>query len=103
MEYKALFDQIVYEGFSIGTALSAIQILTLNNSVKPNMKDLKITGHFHERIKGKAKNLLWDLPKEDFELAFKVYECLPDFSMCQNLAGLGGCVKRTIREIMEKK
>jgi len=94
MDFYKIFSAIKLE-YPENIALAAMQIYTLNLSLKPRLE-----GKFEEKIIKKAKKVLWQVSDSDFDLAVKIWKAIYSWQCCQSLQGLGGCKAKTFKQIL---
>lgn len=99
--YHKAFVAISSE-FGSEVALAAIQIYSINL-----LKSTSELDEFYENpeaiIRRLARELLWETPEKDFDFVFKVYQCIYDWETRQSLQGLGGCVTKSFKELLDNK
>lgn len=99
MDYQRIYNSLALE-FNAKIALAVVQIVSLHLSSKIRPEHLLDAGSFLIDLKSEAKKLLWQMPDNDFELAFKLSNLCNDWQTRQQLQGLGGCVPKTFRELL---
>lgn len=100
MNFKKLYDAVNAE-FDAEIALSVVQIMTINLSTKPKKKNMTGEKSFRDKILKKAKKALWELSDDDYELAIKLWDCVPSWNLRQDMNGLGGCTVKSFKELLE--
>lgn len=100
MDYLRVYNAIVSEGFKPLVAISVVQIMTINMTLRTNFKDLKEPGRFEKRILKKASKALWELSDSDFSESVALWKACYDWEIGQDFNGLGGCTTRTFRELV---
>jgi hypothetical protein len=98
MDHLRIFNA-VREDFGDTIALSVCQI----NAISLTTKVKKSANSFTDRVIKKARKLLWELSDDDLNLAIDLWELSDSWETRQDLAGLGGCVKMTFKELYDKK
>jgi len=88
--------------FGEDIALSVVQVYTINMVTKVKNSDLT-TGERTHRITKKAMKLLCDKPDATIKLVFELWELINDWSIKQDMHGLGGCEKKTFKELIDAK
>jgi hypothetical protein len=101
MDYKDIFDQVRKEFGDEELALMVAIALCINLTTKPKRKDLTIKGRFSERVEKRIKETLWKHDKDKLEQALSIYRVLYDFEISNALDGLGGCKKKTLKELLD--
>ena len=99
MKYMRLFEAVSDE-FGTEVALCVIQISTIQMSLKPKRKEMTGGKSFEERVIAKAKNLLWETDHTIVEQAIQVWRVSYDWGIRQSMNGLGGCEKKTFKELL---
>lgn len=102
MNHIAIFNAL-NEDFGGEIALSVCQINAIHLSQKIKQKDIEIPGHLVKRVTSKAKKLLWELSDEDFALSMILWDLIYDWEIGQTCHGLGGCEKKTFKELFDAK
>jgi hypothetical protein len=97
MSHIRIFNAIKAD-FGEEIALSVCQINAIHLTTKIKAKDIQ-GGRFAARVTKKAQKLLWELSPEDFELVLTLWDCVYDWEIKQSLDGLGGCEKKTFKEL----
>jgi len=100
MKYHELFETIQSE-FNTELAINAIAILVLNLSMKPTYKDLTTPSRYRTKLVDKAKHVLWESDNDVFELSVKIWDAIHEYETRQTMHGLGGCVKKTFKELID--
>ena len=103
MNPRAVFDAVNAE-FDESVALLVVAINAVHLSMKIKPSDLGTKGRFADRLRKKARKLLWETNDADFELAYAIDTLLYDYECCQTLGtpngSLGGCVKKSLRDLL---
>ena len=103
MNHLRIFNEIKAD-FGEQIALSVCQINAIHLTTKVKKKDMgSNSGSFAARVTKKATKLLWELSPEDFQLALALWGCVHDWEIKQALDGLGGCEKKTFKELLDIK
>lgn len=98
--YVKLYDAVKAE-FNDEIALSVVQILTINHSVKPKKKDMVTKGLFRDKILKKSKKVLWEVDDDTYDLAVKIWDVVPSWETRQEFNGLGGCTIKCFKELLD--
>lgn len=98
-KFNNIYDAILEEYEDAELALMVTQIYTINLTTKIKKKHLIVSGSFTEKVKKKAIKLLWEYDQDKVTLAIGLWDCIYDWELKQSLGGLGGCVKRSFKEI----
>ena len=101
MKFMKLFEAVSDE-FGTEVALCVVQIITIQLRLKPKMKELTGEKSFEERVITKAKDVLWETDSSIVEQAIQVWRVTHDWDVRQTMAGLGGCEKKTFKELLTK-
>ena len=101
MNYNKFYDAVAAE-YGPEVALAAVQILTVNMTTKIKPKDFKTAGRFTEKIKRKAKDLLWECDPQVIQQALACWEVSNSWQTRQSLQGMGGCEAKTIKELVDE-
>lgn len=102
MKYYDLFKQIVGEDYSEEVALTVIQIMTIHLSKKITLSHIENKGEFSNEIIEDAKSLLFQTPEEVVKEALQIWSVMYDYEISQSLHGLGGCKKKTFRQLVQE-
>jgi hypothetical protein len=103
MEHLRIFNAIKAD-FGEQIALSVCQINAICLTTKVKRKDIgSHGGSFAERVTKKATKLLWESSPEELELALALWGCVHDWEIKQSLDGLGGCEKKTFKELLDAR
>lgn len=90
----------IHKDFGAEVALAAVQILVISMITKTKNSDLVGKTKWSDRVLKKAKKVLWETPKEDFELAKACWSVIYSWTAGQQLHGMGGCVAKTFAELV---
>ena len=96
-----VFTEVKNE-FSETMAADVLVIVGILMATKPKTKELLGETSFNDRVKAKARKVLWELIDHDFEFAFRITMALNEFKGRRALQGLGGCVVMSLKEIVER-
>lgn len=102
MKYIRLFEAVSDE-FGTEVALCVIQISTIHMRLKPKLKELTGEKSFEARVIAKARDLLWETDSTIVEQAIEVWRVSYDWQIRQSMNGLGGCEKKTFKELLTKQ
>ena len=97
MNYSKIYDTIAEE-FSPKIALMVVQIITISMTTKIP-KDLKLMS----KVERKARKLLWEESRADIELALELFAVSHDWESRQSMNGLGGCERKSFKELLDIK
>jgi hypothetical protein len=92
----------VADEFGIEAAVLVSQITTIQMTLKPTMKELQGVKSFGDRVIKRAKEVLWEEEPERVEQAIDIWRVSHDWQIRQEMAGLGGCEKKTFKELLTK-
>ena len=95
MNFAKLYSAISEE-FSPKFALMVIQIATINMTTKIP-KDIST---FAGKVEKKARKLLWEESRADVDLALALVDCVHAWEIGQSMNGLGGCVRKSFKELL---
>ncbi len=90
----------IQKDFGAEVALAAVQILTVSMVTKLKNSDIQGRTKWSERVLKKAKKVLWETSKEDFELAKACWSAIQTWEIGQQFHGMGGCVAKTFAELV---
>lgn len=103
MKYYDLFNDIINEGYSSEVALSVIQIMTINMYKKVKKSHIKKPGTFRHEIIVESKEMLYESSEGVVDDAIRIWDVLYDYEIRKDFNGIGGCEKKTIRELILTK
>ena len=98
MNYVETFN-VVKDEFDEETAILVVTALTVNLTMNATMEELTSIGAYTARLTEIIRENLWS-HSDKIDLVLKIWEALYDYQICQSMQGLGGCVAKTIKEIM---
>lgn len=101
MRYKNLYDNLLDE-FDAEIALCVVQIYTINMLLPIRKSEMLKPGSREKRITKKARKLLWEIDSHIVEQAIELWKNCYDWETGQALYGLGGCTKKTFKELLTK-
>ena len=99
MKYNDIFKAVSTE-FSEEIALCVVQIMTIQMSLKPKLKELTGEKSFENRVIALAKDVLWEADNDIVDQAIQVWRVTHDWGVRQSMTGLGGCEKKTFKQLM---
>lgn len=102
-DFVRIYNAINEEFDNPTLALMVVQIYTINLSTKIKPKDISNPGRFTEKIINKSKELFWQYSEANIELAILLWQCIHSWENRQAMHGLGGCEKKTFKELLELK
>lgn len=82
--------------YGLHIAILATQLHAIQMTMKIHKVD-------RTRILKKFSKLTWEVSAETTDLAIKVWDVLYDWEISQSLDGVGGCEKKTIKELVERQ
>jgi len=103
MKYPKLFDAIKSEGFSEEVALVATMMCLLNCTKKVKNKHMAKSGSFEKELLETFEKAFFEQSYDVVEEAISIWRVMYDWEVGQTLNGLGGCEKKTIRQLLEKR
>jgi hypothetical protein len=92
----------VADEFGIEAAVLVSQITTIQMTLKPTMKELQGVKSFGDRVIKRATEVLWEEDPKRVEQAIDIWRVSYDWQIRQEMAGLGGCEKKTFKELLTK-
>ena len=92
----AKLHSAISEEFSPKIALMVVQIVTINMTTK-FPEDIS---RFAEKVEKKARKLLWEESRADIELALELCTVCHDWEIRQSMNGLGGCERKSFKELL---
>ena len=98
MNYYTIFKAIKEE-YGEEIALTAVQIYTINLTPSFYTKD-EFYENASEFLRKEARKVLWE-NDDTFFLCWKVFGCIHEWESRQSLQGLGGCVAKTFKQLVE--
>jgi hypothetical protein len=101
-DFTKMYDAINLEFGNPELAMMVIQIYTINLTTKTKLSHLQESGKFTDKVIKKAKKVLWQYSHDDVELAIKLWQCIHIWEIGQSMNGLGGCEKKTFKELLKK-
>lgn len=102
MNFYEVFDTIKEE-FDEDTALLCVCAMSVLLSTTPTNYDLEGRGRFTTKVYKKVSELLWEHEDGKVEEVLKIIDAYHDFEMGKSMKGLGGCVEKTLKEIIANK
>ena len=99
MKYNEILKAISTE-FNEDVALCVVQIMTIQMSLKPKLKELTGEKSFENRVITLAKDVLWETDNDIFEQAIQVWRVTHDCEIRNSMHGLGGCEKKTFKQLL---
>lgn len=99
MNYYKIFKAIKEE-YGEEIALTAVQIYTINLTPSFYTKD-EFYENASEFLRKEARKVLWE-NDDTFFLCWKVFGCIHEWESRQSLQGLGGCVAKTFKQLVEE-
>ncbi|MCK9369216.1 hypothetical protein M0R04_04695 [Candidatus Dojkabacteria bacterium] len=102
MDFLRIFEVVEGE-YTKSIACGILAAMTINLTTRVRKSDYKNPGRFTERLYKKTKGLLYEYSDDDIELIIKIRDSWNEYQLCQDMAGLGGCKKKTLKEIIENK
>ena len=96
-----LYDAVVSEFNDTELALMVVQVVTVNLTTEISEDDLCITGQLASKIEDKVRKLLWQSPQHKVDLAIRLWKCYYSWEVGRTCAGIGGCVERTFKDLLE--
>lgn len=97
MNYNEIY-QAVEQDYGHEVALLTIQMLTIQMSTK-----IKNIETHCVKVENKINRTLWECSSSaDYELALKCWKVSYEWDIGQSLEGLGGCTKKTFKELIGK-
>ena len=100
MDYYTVFKAIKEE-YGEEIALTAVQICTINLTPSFYTKD-EFYENASEFLRKEARKVLWETDDDTFFLCWKVFGCIHKWGSRQSLQGLGGCVTKTFKQLVEE-
>ena len=83
-------------------ALSVLQVVTINQTLKIKESEWSTAGQRVKRITKRAKKILWELNDDEFHLVMSLWDVSHDWEVRQTLQGLGGCETKTFTALLGK-
>jgi hypothetical protein len=103
MNHLRIFNEIKAD-FGEQIALNVCQINAICLTTKVKRTDINGRGgSFTKRVIKKAKKFLWESSPEELELSLALWGCAHDWQIKQSLDGLGGCEKKTFKELLDAR
>ena len=100
-DFTRIYNAINEEFNNPELAMIVVQIYTIHLTTKVKSKDWTHAGHLTEKVIKKSKKVLWEYPIDDVELAISLWQCVYDWEIGQSMDGLGGCEKKTFKELLK--
>ena len=101
MKYSDVYNAVSLE-YGNECALTVCQILAIGMATKVKRKDLECKGRYAKRIDKKVRNALWETDDEVLDLALKCWHVVHDWTIGIDMEGLGGCKRKTIKELVDE-
>lgn len=102
-DFTKIYNAINEEFSNPDLAMMVVQIYTINLTTKLKLSHLQESGKFTAKIIKKAKKVLWQYSSDDVELAIDLWQCIPNWASGQSMDGLGGCEKKTFKQLLERR
>ncbi len=99
MNFIKVFKEIKKD-FGEDVAIITSIILAINYSKKIKPKHLQGKGLFAEEVIKKAKTVLYSIDPEIVNTAITCWKCTPEFITTNDLEGLGGCKKKSFKQLV---
>ena len=93
----------IHKDFGAEVAMAAVQILAISMITKLKDSDLVGRTKWSDRVLKKAKKVLWETTKEDFEMAKACWSVIQSWEAGQQFHGMGGCVAKTFAELVNQR
>ena len=100
-DFTRIYNAIHEEFDNRDLAMMVVQIYTINLTTKIKPKDISTPGRFTEKVIKKSKKLFWQYEDCDIDLAISLWQCIHSWENRQAMHGLGGCEKKTFKELLE--
>ena len=100
MNYYKIFKAIKDE-YGEEIALTAVQIYTINLTPSFYTKD-EFYENASEFLRKEARKVLWETDDDVFFLCWKIFGCIHEWESRQSLQGLGECVAKTFKQLVEE-
>ena len=100
MKNLSVYNDIFKEFDDQEIALNATILISINCAIYPTDDELFTNGLYVDRLKEYFDTVLWELPQEKRELCLKIWKAHHTYNICKDLNGLGGCVKKSYKEII---
>ncbi len=101
MNYPELFIELnreFSEDISLGVCIAAgIHMIT-----NASEKDFYEKGRYAKKVNKKIRKALWEYSKDDIKLILDIESKIHDWEFCRTLEGLGGCTRKTFKELIGK-
>ncbi len=101
MKMPYIYDMI-NKDFGHVIALYSTVLISSGVIISPSYKDLSDPVSREKKLLKSFDNLLWELDEKDRALCLKIRSLWYDFETCKMLHGLGGCTKKTLKELVEE-
>lgn len=99
MKYNELFTELLKE-FEVDVALCVVQITTIQLSLKPKEKEIAGIKSFEERVLKRARDVLWEIDESVLDQSIEIWRVVHDWDIHNSMNGLGGCEKKTFKELL---
>lgn len=93
----------IHKDFGAEVAIAAVQILAISMITKIKDSDLVGRTKWSDRVLKKAKKVLWETPKEDFEMAKACWSVIQSWEAGQQFHEMGGCAAKTFAELVNQR
>lgn len=103
MNYTEVFNSVKAEKYSDEVAILVTMMVGFHVTkiVKPKHITKRVS--FEGELEGQFKEVFWEHRPEVIKEAISVWRVLHDYETRKTLDGLGGCVAKTIRQLIEEK
>ena len=95
--------KIVESEYDHHHAILVVSALAIKLTTKTKVKDFNSPGNFTNRINKKTRNLMWEEDPELIELVIRIRDAVAEYEQRQELNGLGGCVRKSLKDIVDYK
>jgi GTPase Era involved in 16S rRNA processing len=92
----------INEEFDEKIAISVVQVITINSTLKLRDSEWSVAGQRVKRITKRARKVLFELNDDEFHLVMSLLDVSHDWKNKQSLQGLGGCEVKTFKELLGK-
>jgi hypothetical protein len=102
MKSSDVLEQLLNEQFSFGVITVAMFAREVNRTKPVEIEHLDNDGSYENEIVDHVKDVMWAEDGLDVEMGIDVWKVLYDYEIMIALDGLGGCKRKSIRELLEE-
>ncbi|NCQ52028.1 hypothetical protein GW796_09060 [archaeon] len=102
MKNQEIFN-IIKNEFDEEIAINATILICINKTLIPLNNEMINNELYSDRLKKQFESVLYQLTDEKISLCLDIWEVWHTFEICQDMHGISGIVKRSLKEIIHIK